>query len=131
MSSGDFYTGGLNQNNMENKENMMQPAVHTYDGGVSEEQITQWKDRYGRVVRIEVEDDGDLHVGYFHRPKLETMAAVNKVAKTDEVKSSQVMFDNCWLGGSDALREDAILFLEATKQLGVMLNSCKSKLKNL
>lgn len=59
------------------------------------------------------------------------MAAVTKIAKTDEVKSCEVMFDNCWLGGSEALRQDAILFLEATKQLGTMLNSCRSSLKNL
>lgn len=41
------------------------------------------------------------------------------------------MYDNCWLGGSPAMRADAVLFLEATKQLGTMLNSCRSSLKNL
>ena len=30
-----------------------------------------------------------------------------------------------------AIRTDAVLFLEATKQLGAMLNSCRSSLKNL
>ena len=63
--------------------------------------------------------------------RLETMSAVTKLAKSDELRSSEVMFDNCWLGGSSALRNDAILFLEVTKQLGVMLNSCRSSLKNL
>lgn len=103
----------------------------TYDGGVTEEQIKAWKGKHGKVVRIDVVDDGDLHVGYFHRPRLETMSAVTKMAKTDELKSSEVMFDNCWLGGSAAMRNDAVLFLEATKQLGTMLNSCRSSLKNL
>lgn len=103
----------------------------TFDGGVTEEQINQWKGRHGKVVRIDVVDAGDLHVGYFHRPRLETMSAVAKMAKSDELKSSEVMFDNCWLGGSPALRTDAVLFLEATKQLGTMLNSCRSSLKNL
>jgi hypothetical protein len=42
-----------------------------------------------------------------------------------------IIFDNCWLGGSPAIRHDAVLFIEATKQLGVMLNSCRSALKNL
>ena len=32
---------------------------------------------------------------------------------------------------SAAIRTDAVLFLEATKQLGAMLNSCRSSLKNL
>lgn len=101
------------------------------NGGVSDEQIESWKGLHGKVVCVEIEDQGDVHVGYFHRPKLETMSAVTKIAKTDEVKSSEVMFDNCWLGGSPALRKDAILFLEATKQLATMFSSCTSRLKNL
>lgn len=119
---------------MENKIKNEQEEVRTgetFDGGVTEEQIKQWKGRYGKVIRIDVVDDGDLHVGYFHRPKLETMSAVSKIVKTDELKSSEVMFDNCWLGGSEFLRHDAILFMETTKQLGAMLNSCRSSLKNL
>ena len=124
---------------MENKTNEIEKldaqvegnAGETFDGGVTEEQIRAWKGKHGKVVRVDVVDDGDLHVGYFHRPRLETMSAVTKMAKTDELKSSEVMFDNCWLGGSPAMRTDAVLFLEATKQLGTMLNSCRSSLKNL
>lgn len=113
------------------KMNMENKIKETFDGGVTEEQINKWKGQYGKVIRIDVVDDGDLHVGYFHRPRLETMSAVTKMANTDELKSSEVMFDNCWLGGSSAMRTDAVLFLEATKQLGTMLNSCSSSLKNL
>lgn len=113
------------------KSNMENKIKETFDGGVTEEQINKWKGQYGKVIRIDVVDDGDLHVGYFHRPRLETMSAVTKMAKTDELKSSEVMFDNCWLDGSSAMRTDAVLFLEATKQLGTMLNSCRSSLKNL
>lgn len=102
-----------------------------FDGGVTEEQIFGWKRQHGKVVRIEVEDDGEVHVGYFRRPKLSTMSAVTKLTKTDEMKGSEVMFDNCWLGGSSALRNDAVLFLEVTKQLGTMLLGCRSSLKNL
>lgn len=118
---------------MENKtEKDMEKAVHTtIDGGITPEQVSQWKQKYGKVLRIDVVDDDEMHVGYFHRPKLEAMAAVTKVAKTDEIKSAEVMFDNCWLGGSPQLRQDAILFLEVTKKLGDMFNSCLSSIKNL
>lgn len=115
---------------MENKEEGKKYAA-TFDGGIKEETIRQWKARYGKIVRIDVADGDELHVGYFHRPKLETMSAVSKIGKTDEVKSAEVMFDNCWLGGSESLRNDAILFLEATKQLGKMFSTCLSSLKNL
>lgn len=116
------------ENNMKEQETITREI---FDGGVTEGQVKAWKAKYGKIARIEVVDDGDVHVGFFHRPRIETMAAVTKIAKTDELKSSETMFDNCWLGGSPAMRNDAILFLEATKQLGVMLSSCRSSLKNL
>lgn len=103
----------------------------TFDGNVTEEQIRAWKAKHGKVIRIDVVDGEDLHIGYFHRPTLATMSAVTKMAKTDELKSSEVIFDNCWLGGSNVMRNDAVLFIETTKQLGKMLNSCRSSLKNL
>lgn len=103
----------------------------TFDGNVTEEQIRAWKGKHGKVIRIDVVDGEDLHIGYFHRPNLATISAVTKMAKTDELKSSEVIFDNCWLGGSNALRNDAVLFIETTKQLGKMLTSCQSSLKNL
>lgn len=105
--------------------------LNVINAGVTEEEINLWKQKYGKVACIEVEDEDDLHVAYFHRPTLATMAAVTKMAKTDELKSSEVMYDNCFLGGSPAMRHDAILFIEATKQLGLLLSSCQSRLKNL
>lgn len=117
---------------MEDKTNEQEVRTgETFDGGITEEQIKAWKSKYGRVIRIDVVDADDLHVGYFHRPRLETMSAVTKIVKTDEVKSSEVMFDNCWLGGSSAMRTDAVLFMAVSKQLGEMLNSCRSSIKNL
>ncbi len=57
--------------------------------------------------------------------------AVTKVAKTDEVEAGKVMFDNCWLGGSEELRTDALLFMAVQKQLGAVLNGFQSLIKNL
>lgn len=119
---------------METKKDIQEEtkaAGQTFDGGVTEEQIQAWKAKHGKVIRIDVIDDGDLHVGYFHRPRLETMSAVAKITKTDEIKGSETLFDNCWLGGSTAIRHDAILFMEAGKQLAAMLSSCRSSIKNL
>ena len=108
---------------MENKtEKDIEKAVQTtIDGGISPEQVAQWKQKHGKVLRIDVVDGDEMN----------TSAAVTKVAKTDEIKSAEVMFDNCWLGGSSQLRQDAILFLEVTKKLGDMFSSCLSSIKNL
>lgn len=56
---------------------------------------------------------------------------MTKLAKTDEVEAGKVMFDNCWLGGSEELRKDAVLFMAVQSQLGGLLNGCMGSLKNL
>jgi hypothetical protein len=108
-----------------------QPQGKTYDGGVAEEQISRWKAAHKRVVRVDVTDGDDLYTAYFKRPSIETMSAVTAVAKSDEVKSAAVLYDNCFLGGSSEIREDALLFMAATTQLGKLFNSCLGSIKNL
>ncbi len=104
---------------------------HTFEGGVTSENINKWKAQHRKVIRIDVEDDGDLHVGYFRRPSMEAMAAVNKLAKSDEMKSATTLFDNCWLGGSEDLRQDAVLFTACMGQLNVAFAKVSASLKNL
>lgn len=110
------------------KENGM--TVKTYDGGVSEEQIETWKKRHGKVVRIDVVDGDDTHIGYFKRPSMETMQAVAGIGKTDEFKSGKVLFDGTWLGGSEQLATDAVLYIATMQQLNKSFNSCMASLKN-
>ncbi len=108
-----------------------QAVKTTFDGGISEDQIKQWKAKYRKVVRIDVVDDGELHVGYFHRPTMETMQAAAKVSKTDDVRSGEMLFDGTWLGGSEYLRTDSVLFLATMQQLNKVFNGCMSSIKNL
>ena len=113
---------------MEEKKN---PCVHTYDGGVTEKNIEEWKRKHRKVFRIDVVDDGDLHVGYFHRPSMETLAAVSKLGKENEIRGAETLFKGCWLGGSDELLNDSVLFTATMEQLNKALGGCLSSLKNL
>lgn len=73
--------------------------------------IFDFKSRHRKVFRVDVVDGDETHIGYFKRPDFATVKAVTKIAKTDEVEAGKVMFDNCWLGGSEYLRKDAVLFM--------------------
>ena len=103
----------------------------TFDGNITEEQIEKWKKSHRRVIRIDVVDGEELHVGYFHRPSLETMGAVAKVGKSDEMRGAETLFKGCWLGGSEYLLLDSVLFVACTEQLNKAFASCMSSLKNL
>lgn len=101
------------------------------NGGVTDEQVAAFKQQHRKSFAIEVQDGEEVHIGYFKRPTFETIKAVTKVAKTDEVKAGEIMFDNCWLGGSEELRTDALLFMAVQAQLGHVLNGFKGLIKNL
>lgn len=102
-----------------------------FNGGLTDEQVAAFKEKHRKSFAIEVQDGDEVHIGYFKRPTLETLKAVTKVAKTDEVEAGKVMFDNCWLGGSQELRTDALLFMAVQKQLGTVLNGFNGLIKNL
>lgn len=99
-------------------------------GEVTDGQITAWKQQHKRVVEVSIMEDGIDYVGYFKRPNMETISAVNKVAKSDELKASEVLLKNCWLGGAPEIKEDAIISLAATTQLSSLMNACIGSIKN-
>lgn len=112
----------------ENKEVVQ---ARTFDGGVTLEQVEAWKNKYRKVSRVDIVDEGETHIGYFKRPDFATIKAITKVSKTDEVEAGRIMFNNCWLGGSEELGKDAVLFMKVQVQLGKMINSCMGSIKNL
>lgn len=111
------------------KEKVQQ--AHTFDGGVTAEQVEAWKNKHRKVYRVDIVDGEDTHIGYFKRPDFATIKAITKVAKTDEVEAGKIMFNNCCLGGSEELKDDAVLFMAVQVQLGKLVNGCMGSLKNL
>lgn len=113
------------------KETVNQQTPTIFNGNLTEAQIEAFKQKHRKIFAIEIADGDEVHIGYFKRPTLETLKAVTKVARTDEVEAGKVMFDNCWLGGSEELRADALLFMAVQKKLGEVLNGFNGIIKNL
>ncbi len=103
------------------------------NGGITEETIAMWKKQHRKVYAIEVPDPDtdEIFVGYFHHPDMEVMSRVNKLRKTDEVASTTHMFDSCWLGGSEVMKQDALVRIAAIPQLDAIFNRYAGRLKNL
>lgn len=103
------------------------------NGGVTAEQIQMWKNQYGRIseVRVTDPDVSECHIGYFRRPDMKTMQAVAAMSKSNEMKGAEVMFDNCWLGGSSLMKEDAIIKMQGMSAMGALFGACTHEIKNL
>ena len=103
------------------------------NGGITADQIQMWKNTHGRIIEVRVTDPdvSECHIGYFRRPDMKTMQAVAAMSKTNEMKGAEVMFDNCWLGGSQMMKEDAIIKMQGMSAMGTMFGACTHEIKNL
>jgi hypothetical protein len=117
---------------MENQlSNRVEEDSPQLNGGVTAQDVARWKAKYRKVYEIGVTDEADRFVGYFRRPDQQTMEAVNKLSKTDEIKGGIALFDNCWLGGDATMKDDFVVKMSAMEQLTRVFNSCVAELKNL
>lgn len=77
-------------------------------GEATPEQIEDWKARHKTVMEIVVADDaGTQHVGYLKRPDRTVFSqALSEYSRNRMVEAGEAVLVNCWLGGSDAMRDD-------------------------
>lgn len=100
-------------------------------GLLAESEIAALKARHGRVYVVEAEDDGgQVYAAYFKRPDMATLAAMTKLAKTDDIAAGRVLVENCFLAGADIVKTDPALFVATVGQLGKMVSSVRASIKN-
>ncbi len=120
---------------MDNKEKSAEKidGLTVIDGGVTADNIAAWKGAHGRISEVAVEDldVSERHLGWFRRPDMKTMQAFSAAAKSNEIKAAELLFDNCWLGGSPALKTDAVYKMEAMNAMQGIFSKCVRSLKNL
>lgn len=100
-------------------------------GEASPEELLTMKGKYGKIKVVEVEDDGDTYFIYLKRPDFETLKAVTKVSKTDELEGTKIFVRNCMVGGAAEVLDDAVLLVSAASAASSLLTSAKSVLKNV
>jgi len=96
-------------------------------GQATEEQIQEWKRKYGDIYSIETGDS----VCYLRKPDRTTLKAVSAVGLNDPVRSNEVLLENCWLGGDDTIKTDDEKFFSVSEQLGGIIEIRKAELKKL
>lgn len=113
-------------------------------GEVAPEQIEAWKKKYGKVQGIVV----DGHICYIRKIDRNTVNyALSQLSFTtrkgqalsaDEVevnmgrlfKTGEAVLTNCWIGGSETIRDDVSLYTAACLQAEQLVEFKESSLKN-
>ena len=115
----------MENNKMENK------VKKEYIGVANEQDIKEWKNRYRKVVQIEIEDDEAVYVAYLHSPDMKTMRAAMDITKKDETAATEMLIKNCWIDGARAMLDDGLLYIQLATQVEKMFGSAVGRLKNL
>lgn len=118
---------------MEKETNPVKGQLTENNGGVTADNIAAWKNLHGRIQEVYVDDAeaGVRLTGYFKRPDMKTMQAVSAISKSNEVRGGELLFDNCWLGGAQELKDDAIYKMSGIAALSELFGKCTHRLKNL
>ena len=83
------------------------------NGQATPEKIAQWKNLHSEVFKVKVDDS----VGYLKKPDRTTLKAITAVANTDPIRSSEILLENCWLGGDESIKTDDEKLLAVSGQL--------------
>ncbi|CAM1361508.1 conserved hypothetical protein [Tenacibaculum litopenaei] len=77
------------------------------DGNITTAQLQTWKSKYGKLIKVSVDnDESEKCYAYFRKPTMATRAAVLQTSKADEFKALEVLFKNCFLGGDQEIEMD-------------------------
>jgi hypothetical protein len=96
-------------------------------GQASKEQIEAWKQQYGKVFGIKV----DGHICYLRTPDRKTLSYAASVGSKNAIKFNEIILNNCWLGGSEAIKTNDTLFLSVSGKLHELIEVKEAELVNL
>lgn len=97
------------------------------------QQIQQWKRQHGETNVFRVEGKGK-HAGrvcYLHKPDRKTLSYASSVAQANPLQSTEILINNCWLGGDEGFRTEDDLFLGLSQQMAQLVEIADVELKNV
>lgn len=99
--------------------------------GKTPQEIQQFKNEKGALVLVEVNSEGKKYQAIFKEPSFQTLEAINKISKTDEMKGLQVAYDNCIIACDPEITQRDLLKIKAIEGLMVRVQKISSQAKNL
>lgn len=103
-------------------------------GQADDAQIAEWKRKYDGAWSYETPDGRICYLKNVDRRVLGLATTnatdVNK-GQLDSVKFAEIIVENCWLGGDDAIRDEDKYFMGLTQRIGGIVEIVSGDLKKL
>lgn len=94
---------------------------------ITKDQIEQWKKQHGEVFEIAV----DGKVGYMKKPDRKTLSYAMTEAQTNPLGFAEIILENGWLGGDEAIKTDDSLFMAVAGQIDQVVEIKAAAVKKL
>ena len=99
----------------------------TLVGQAAPEQIEAWKKRHGEIYAVKC----DGHVAYLKKPSRKAISYASVAGKTDPIKFNEAILNDCFIGGSEAVKTDDSLFLGVSAKLAELIEVKEAELEKL
>ncbi len=96
-------------------------------GQATPDQIKIWKDKYSEIFAIKCEDK----VAYLKKPDRKVLGYASAEGQKDPLKFNEILLKNCWIGGSEELRDDDAYFLSVSGKLAELIEIKAVELEKL
>ncbi|MDR0266388.1 MAG: hypothetical protein LBJ04_24460 [Sphingobacterium sp.] len=97
----------------------------------TKEQIAEWKEKYGGVFKIKVEDESGDKVCYLKKPSRKVLGMATVAGKDNPIKFNETVIRECWLGGDEDIKTDDTLFLSASGKIPEIIETRQAELEKL
>jgi len=94
-----------------------------------EQKILGWKEKYPKGVFVYETEDGKTC--YLHAPERKALSAAAVVGKNDPLKYNEILLNNCWLEGDEAIKKEDKYFLGISGKLAELVEIAEGELKKL
>ena len=92
---------------------------------VTKEQIKEWKEKYGELFQITVEDKSCI----LRKPNRQDLSYASVVK--DPIKMSETLLNRLWLGGDEEIKTDDELFMATVNVMEDVLKVKEAEIKKL
>lgn len=93
----------------------------------NQQQITEWKNKYGEVFKITVDDK----CCFLKKPDRKTLSAASSIAAKDPVAYNETILNNCWIAGDEEIKKEDAYFFGASSQLAELVEVKHASLEKL
>jgi hypothetical protein len=99
--------------------------------GLTPEAVEALKLKHGFIFEVTISDGENEFKAICKEPTMEAMQASAAVGKSDELKASMVLYDNCVLVADADITGRFLLKVQVIKALGEKMNGLSVTTKNL